>query len=88
MAAGKPVLGSIAGETPLIVAEAACGLCAPPDDPEAFAAVVRAFMQRTDRAQMGENARRYYERNFTKQAHMDRLEAMLFELAGGRHESI
>ncbi len=86
MAAGKPILGSIAGETPLILAEAACGLCAPPDDAPAFAAVVRAFLARGDRAQMGENARHYYERNFTKTGHMDRLEAMLLELAGGSHE--
>jgi glycosyltransferase involved in cell wall biosynthesis len=86
MAAGKPILGSIAGETPLIVAEAGCGLCAPPDDPAAFAVVVRAFMHSESRAAMGESARRYYERHFTKQGHMDRLEAMLLSLAGGRHE--
>ncbi len=87
MAAGKPILGSIAGEAPLIIAEAACGLCAPPDDPAAFAAVVRDFMRRSDRKQMGENARLYYQRHFTKQGHMDRLEAMLSELAGGNHEN-
>ncbi|MEA4927198.1 MAG: glycosyltransferase family 4 protein [Candidatus Limiplasma sp.] len=80
MAAGKPILGSIAGETPEIVAEARCGLCAPPEDAQAFADTVRAFIARTDQAQMGENARLYYEAHFTKQGHMDRLEAMLAAL--------
>lgn len=84
MAAGKPILGSIAGETPYIVEQAGCGLCAPPEDAEAFAAVVRAFLRRDDQAQMGENARRYYREHFTKQAHMDRLEAMLTELCEAR----
>lgn len=83
MAAGKPILGSIAGETPLIVAEAQCGLCAPPEEPEAFANVVRQFWLGGEARTMGENARAYYERHFTKQGHMDRLEAMLLSLAGG-----
>ncbi len=82
MAAGKPILGSIAGETPDIVAEAGCGLCAPPDDPEAFAAVVRAFIARCDQAQMGENARTYYLSHFTREGHMEHLERMLKRLAG------
>lgn len=86
MAAGKPILGSIAGETPLILAEAGCGLCAPPDDAASFAETVRQFIARPDRAEMGRNARTYYERHFTKQGHMDRLESMLVSLAGGAHE--
>ncbi|MDD3921486.1 MAG: glycosyltransferase family 4 protein [Eubacteriales bacterium] len=86
MAAGKPILGSIAGETPYIVAEAQCGLCAPPDDPEAFAQTVRAFMAREDREAMGENARNYYQAHFTKEGHMAQLEQMLRSLCEGNHE--
>ena len=80
MAAGKPILGSIAGETPNIVAEARCGLCSPPEDPEAFAQIVRSFIARTDQAEMGENARRYYQDHFTKVGHMEQLEAMLRDM--------
>ena len=36
MAVGNPVLGSIAGETDYVLNKAQCGLCAPPDDPEAL----------------------------------------------------
>lgn len=84
MAAGKPVLGSIAGETPYVIQQAQCGFCAPPDDPDAFAAVVRRFLDEPDKHGMGERGRAYYDSHFTKQEHMDRLEAMLTALAGGK----
>ena len=77
MAAGKPVLGSIAGETAYVIEQAGCGFCAPPDDPEAFAQVVRRFLSCEDREAMGERGRAYYDANFTKRDHMDRLEALL-----------
>lgn len=83
MAAGKPVLGSIAGETPYVIEQAACGYCAPPDDPEAFAGIVRRFLLAKNRAEMGQRGRAYYDAHFTKRDHMDRLEAMLKNLAGG-----
>ena len=82
MAVGNPVLGSIAGETDYVLNKAQCGLCAPPDDPEAFAQVVREFLKRDDAVQMGLNGKEYYMTNFTKQKHMDKLEKMLLQLAG------
>lgn len=82
MAVGKPVLGSIAGETPEIIREAACGLCAPPEDPQAFAQVVREFMASPLKKQMGENAKAYSQLHFSKKRHMDVLESLLLSLAG------
>ena len=83
MAAGKPVLGSIAGETARVIEQSGCGYCVPPDDPEAFAQAVRRFLAAGDRAEMGARGRAYYDAHFTKRDHMDRLEAMLRSLAGG-----
>ena len=77
MAAGKPILGSIGGEAEDVITEAQCGLCAPSDDPEAFAQIVRAFMADGNRMQMGRNARLYYDAHFAKQGIMDQLERML-----------
>ena len=77
MAAGKPILGSIAGETPYVLRQANCGLCAPPDDPAAFAEVVKTFTHRRDQVQMGENARAYCLAHFTREKHMEKLEHML-----------
>lgn len=82
MAAGKPVLGSIAGETAYIIEKAQCGLCVPPDDPEAFAEAVREFLVHPDPLQLGRNGRAYYQKHFTKKHHMDQLEKMLLDLAG------
>lgn len=83
MAAGRPILGSIGGETAYVVAKANCGFCAPADDPEAFAQVVRQFLTVEEPHQLGANGRKYYEEHFTKKHHMDKLEGMLKELAGG-----
>ena len=44
MAAGKPVLGSIGGEAAYVIGQAKCGLCAAPENPEAFAETVRKFL--------------------------------------------
>ena len=83
MASGRPVLGSIAGETVYVIEKAQCGFCARPDDPEAFADVVRRFMKHPNQAQLGKNGAAYYQKHFTKKHHMDKLEAMLLEMAGG-----
>ena len=83
MAAGKPVLGSIAGETAYVIEKAECGFCAPPDDPEAFATVIRQFISHPDPENLGRNGSLYYQKHFTKQHHMDQLESMLKSLAGG-----
>ena len=80
MAAGKPILGSIGGEAEDIITQAQCGLCAPSDDPEAFAQIVRAFVADGKHAQMGLNARRYYDAHFSKRGIMDQLERMLSAL--------
>ncbi len=80
MAAGKPVLGSIAGETTYVIEKAQCGFCCRPDDPAAFAEIVERFIALPNATELGKNGRRYYEANFTKQRHMDRLEELLTKL--------
>lgn len=83
MAAGKPVLGSIAGETDYVIKNAECGFCAPPDDPEAFAEIVKQFIAHPDPIKLGRNGHSYYQKFFTKKHHMDQLESMLKTLAKG-----
>ena len=83
MAAGRPVLGSIAGETPYVIEQAQCGFCAPPGDAQALAQAVQRFLAAPDAIAMGRRAREYYEAHFTKKNHIDRLERMLLDLCGG-----
>lgn len=73
MAAGKPIIGAIDGETPLVVKEADCGVCTEAEDAEALAQNVRKFIK-MDRKTMGKNARTYYDEHFEKKMFIDKLE--------------
>ena len=72
MAAGKPVIGAINGETPEIIKDAGCGFCAPSEDSEALAGCIKEFLG-SDRAELGKNAYEYYNENFRKEKFIDRL---------------
>lgn len=80
MAAGKPVLGAIDGETPLVVQEAQCGICGPAEDAQILADNARKLMS-ADREVMGANAHAYYMAHFRKARFMDELEATLQKYA-------
>jgi glycosyltransferase involved in cell wall biosynthesis len=76
MAAGKPIIGAVDGETPLVIGEAACGLCGRAEDADALAANVRAFIK-MDRETLGRHARAYYEGRFEKKEFIENLEGVL-----------
>ncbi|MGG1676536.1 glycosyltransferase family 4 protein [Neobacillus sp. NRS-1170] len=74
MAAGKPILGAIDGETQIVIKDANCGFCAPAEDYKSFAEVIKKFINEEDKhIEYGENARSYYQNNFSKKKYMDRL---------------
>lgn len=80
MAAGKPVLGAIDGETPLVIRQAQCGLCGPAENGQILAENARAFVN-ADRQTMGANAYAYYADHFRKERFIDELEAALQKYA-------
>lgn len=78
MAAGKPIFGAVEGETARVVTEAECGECAPAENAEALAEVLRkAAADREKLKRYGENARRYYEAHFSQTEFMRRLTEIL-----------
>lgn len=80
MAAGKPIVGSVEGETARILADARCGLSSPAEDPAAFADIVRKLAADSElRITCGRNARKYYDENFRKEVFVNRLAALLEE---------
>ncbi len=81
MAAGKPVVGAIGGETAIVVnEEACCGICCMPEDADALAEAIRRIASdKTLRTSCGENARRYYQENFRKEYFFTTLERVLQE---------
>lgn len=75
MACGKPIIAAAKGETQRIVEEADCGVCVGLGDPRELAEAIRGLMERDDLTALGSNARRYFERHFTKDMLMDKLDA-------------
>lgn len=70
MAAGKPVIGAINGETAEIIKEAKCGFCASAENPDEFAECIKMFMK-SDKEQLRKNALTYYEKYFKKEKIID-----------------
>lgn len=80
MAAGRAVLGSIGGETAAVIRDAGCGLCVPPEQPEALAAAVRQLLDDpAGLVRYAQQSRAYYLNCFRKEAFMERLTAELTE---------
>lgn len=74
MAAGKPIIGAINGETARVIAEAECGFCGPAEDGEALAENIRAFILCGRQQAMGGNALAWYDRYFHRDMFMKKLE--------------
>lgn len=78
LAAGKPLVGAIGGETARVIAEARCGLCGRAEDADALAENIRrAAADGQLRKTWGEHARNYYEHNFRKEYFMQTLTEVL-----------
>ncbi|MDF2801236.1 MAG: capsular polysaccharide biosynthesis protein Cps4F [Anaerocolumna sp.] len=78
MASGKPIIGAINGETKVIIEEANCGLCALAEDYKELANIIRRFIKEKDKHSLyGDNAKKYYDINFSKKVYMERLNELL-----------
>ena len=82
MAAGKPIIGAIDGETQKVIATSACGYCTESENAEGLADCVRRFIQSSERDRMGENAKQYYRAHFCEQHFFEILEKRLGESVG------
>lgn len=80
MAAGKPILAALSGETKRVIDDANCGFCCDIEDAEGLAQIASQFARLPDTEQLGIKAKSYYERHFTKKLFFDRLETLLAEL--------
>jgi colanic acid biosynthesis glycosyl transferase WcaI len=80
LAAGRPVLGLAApdSEVARLLRENDCGVDAPPDDPAAIAAAVKALARAPEkRRALGANARDYVVRGFAKDKILRSYDALL-----------
>ena len=83
MAAGKPILASANGEIANVIKESGAGFCAQADDIQGFVENIKLFLDSEKRFNMGNDAKRYYNNNFSKEKNMNRLEQILMNEADG-----
>lgn len=82
MAAGKPVIGAINGETARVIKESGCGICCAAEDYKGLAKTLLMFCSGKEEVRMGSNAQRYYIENYCKSIFMDDICDTLDKLVG------
>lgn len=82
LAAGRPILAALTGESTRVVEEARCGFSCRTADAAGLARIAQRFagLPVADRERMGMEARSYYVAHFTKELFFKRLESLLSEL--------
>ena len=88
MAAGKPVLGTLVGESRRVIEEARCGLCCEAEDHDGLANICRQFLaiREKEKNAMGDNAQRYNREHFSRKRFFRTLESELIALKERRSE--
>lgn len=82
MAARKPIIGAINGETRRVIEESGCGLCCAAEDYKGLAQLVLQFCSNDKKVQMAENSYKFYLENYSKERFMVVLENALINLEG------
>lgn len=88
LAAGRPIIAALDGEGAQLVLEARAGLSVPAEDARALADAVlrlRSFRE-SERAQMGEAGRRYYQKHFASDVLVRQLTMRFRDLVDGIRE--
>ncbi|MBE6808994.1 MAG: glycosyltransferase family 4 protein [Ruminococcaceae bacterium] len=79
MAAGKPILVSSKGETNIVIEDAKCGICCPPNDAEALANAAKKIAKSDQLEIYAKNAVEYNETNFSKEKFFKKLEIEFYD---------
>lgn len=81
MAAGKPIIASIDGDSVEIINTSKSGICVCADNSDELAKAIFEFVNNYDKYLVcGQNARKYYKENFTLETHVRKLEEELQKL--------
>ncbi|WP_112182128.1 glycosyltransferase family 4 protein [Paraliobacillus zengyii] len=82
MAAGKPIIGAINGETRRVIEESNSGLCCAAEDYKGLANIVIEYCNSSEKENMASNSYDYYIENYSKEKFMSILENTLKSLGG------
>ena len=79
LAAGRPIVGAVAGDAASVITSSGAGFVAPPENPGALAEAVRrmALLSAQERGAMGVRARDYYLENFSERVVGDHISRLL-----------
>ncbi len=80
MAACKPIIGAINGETKRVIEESRCGLCCAAEDYKGLAQLILEFNNSVNKEEMAKNALNFYKSNYSKERFMLFLEDRLINL--------
>lgn len=80
LAAGKPIIGSINGETSRVIEKADCGFCCEAEDYRSFANLILQFCSSEKKDKMAFNAQQFYIENYSKDQFITDLESALSSL--------
>lgn len=78
MAAGKPIFGALNGAGNQVITESKCGAAVKAGEYKGLAKLFVDFIENSDRySECGENARKYFLKEFTEEKHFEMLEKEL-----------
>ncbi|ATP39429.1 glycosyltransferase WbuB [Solibacillus sp. R5-41] len=80
MAASKPIIGAINGETNQVIKAAECGLCCEAENYKELANLILQFCRSSKKDEMANNAYDYYYEHYSKEQFMSVLENTLLKL--------
>jgi len=86
MAAARPIIGAVNGETRRVIEESGCGFCCASGDYQGLADIIIKFCKDKRKKEMAAKSRAYYDRFFSKERFMNALESALAEL--GESDSV
>ena len=80
MAAGKPIIGAINGETRDVIKAAACGYCCEAENARALADLIVQFCRNSEKQQLATNSYDYYCKHYSKERFLAVLEEALIKM--------
>ena len=85
MAAGRPILMAVEGESSQLVEKHRCGVVVQPSNPQALAEAVRSLtsMSVSERKKMAENSLAAYQNHYRSDRQIDKFESLLNDVVGG-----
>lgn len=85
MAAGRPIVMAVEGESSRLIESHTCGITAEPSNPQDLADAVRRFvaMPESERQQMAAAAVKAYRENYSSEIQIPKFERLLSEAIGG-----